>query len=52
MDISQETLINMDLYRLELKEKHEFNINVPQDEFKVNVCQVVVFEYNLQEKEG
>lgn len=47
MDISQETLINMDLYQLELKSKQEFNINVNQDEFKAYVRKVVVFEYNL-----
>ena len=51
MDISQETLINMDLYELELKKMQEFNINVCHDEFKARVRQVTVFEYNIQEKE-
>ena len=51
MDISQETLINMDLYDLELKNMQEFNINVCQDEFKASVRQVTVFEYNLISKE-
>lgn len=50
MDISQETLINMDLYNLELKNKQEFNINVLEDEYTANVRKVVVFEYDLIEK--
>lgn len=47
MDISQEILINMDLYELELKDRHEFNINVPEDEFTSFVREIAVFEYEL-----
>ena len=50
MDISQETLIDMDLYNLELKNKHEFNIIVSVNEFKTNIRQVAVFEYDLKTK--
>ena len=48
MDISQEGLINMDLYNLELKDKCEFNINIFKDEFKNFVKKVKVYEYNLK----
>ena len=48
MDISQEGLINMDLYNLELKNKCEFNINIFKDEFKNFVKKVKVYEYNLK----
>ncbi len=34
MDVSQEALINMDLYRLELVDSEEFNINMFKDEFE------------------
>lgn len=50
MDISQETLINMDLYNLELKNRQEFNINVCEDEFKAYVREIAVFEYDLVKK--
>lgn len=50
MDISQEGLINMDLYDLELKEKDEFNINIAKDEFNCFVKKVKVYEYNLTPK--
>ena len=51
MDISQETLINMDLYNLESASKHEFNINVLENEFSAYVRKVILFEYNLAKKE-
>ena len=47
MDISQEGLINMDLYNLELKGEDEFNMNVERDEFEHFIKNVKVFEYNL-----
>lgn len=50
MDISQESLINMDLYNLELKDKSEFNINIFKDEFENFVKRVKVYEYDLKEK--
>ena len=50
MDISQETLINMDLYELESKNKQEFNINVLENEFSAYVRKVAVFEYDLKQK--
>ncbi len=50
MDISQESLINMDLYNLELSKKEEFNINIFKDEFTSFVKKVNVYEYNLKEK--
>lgn len=50
MDISQESLINMDLYDLQLKEKTEFNINIFKDEFNNFVKKVKVYEYELKEK--
>lgn len=50
MDISQESLINMDLYNLELKDKSEFNINIFKDEFENFVKKVKVYEYDLKEK--
>lgn len=50
MDISQEGLINMDLYDLELKDKDEFNINIAKDEFNCFVKKVKVYEYNLTPK--
>lgn len=50
MDISQESLINMDLYNLELKDKSEFNINIFKDEFENFVKKVIVYEYDLKEK--
>lgn len=48
MDISQESLINMDLYNLELKSKDEFNINIFKDEFENFVKKVKVYEYDLK----
>ena len=48
MDISQESLINMDLYNLELVNKDEFNINIFKDEFNSFVKNVKVYEYNLK----
>ena len=50
MDISQESLINMDLYDLELNDKEEFNINISKDEFNSIVKKVKVYEYNLKSK--
>lgn len=50
MDISQESLINMDLYNLELSKKEEFNINIFKDEFTNFVKKVKVYEYNLKAK--
>ena len=50
MDISQESLINMDLYNLELVNKDEFNINIFKDEFNSFVKNVKVYEYNLKKK--
>lgn len=50
MDISQESLINMDLYNLKLKDKSEFNINIFKDEFENFVKKVRVYEYDLKEK--
>ena len=50
MDISQEGLINMDMYELELKDKDEFNINIFKDEFNNFVKKVKVYEYNLKQK--
>ena len=51
MDISEESLINMDLYDLELKNKSEFNINILKDEFNNYVKKVNVYEYDLKMKE-
>ena len=50
MDISQEGLINMDKYKLELKGKDEFNINIFKNEFDNFVKNVKVYEYNLTNK--
>lgn len=50
MDISQESLINMDLYNLELKNKEEFNINIQKNKFDNFVKKVKVYEYNLKTK--
>ena len=50
MDISQESLINMDLYELELKNKEEFNINIFKNEFENFVKTVKVYEYDLKKK--
>ena len=50
MDISQEGLINMDKYKLELKGKDEFNINIFKNEFDNFVKNVKVYEYNLTSK--
>ena len=50
MDISQEALINMDLYELELKAKEEFNMNVEEDEYHAYVRKVKVYEYDLKMK--
>ncbi len=50
MDISQESLINLDLYDLELVQKDEFNINTFKDEFSNIVKKVVVYEYNLKQR--
>lgn len=50
MDISQESLINMDSYNLELVNKDEFNINILKDEFTNFVKNVKVYEYNLKKK--
>ena len=51
MDISQEGLINMDLYSLELKNKDEFNINIAKDEFNSFVKKVKVYEYDIKQKQ-
>ena len=51
MDISQEGLINMDLYSLELKNKDEFNINIAKDEFNSFVKRVKVYEYDIKQKQ-
>lgn len=50
MDISQESLINMDLYNLELKKKDEFNINIFKNEYETFVKKVNVYEYDLLKK--
>ena len=50
MDIYQESLINMDLYELELNNKEEFNINILKNEFENFVKKVKVYEYNLKRK--
>lgn len=50
MDVSQEILINLDLYTLELKNKTEFNMNISKDEFTNYVKNVKVYEYNLISK--
>ena len=47
MDISQETLINMDMYRLELKDKEEFNINVFYNTLIPTIQKIIVYEYNI-----
>ena len=51
MDISQEGLINMDLYSLELKNKDEFNINIAKYEFNSFVKKVKVYEYDIKQKQ-
>ena len=51
MDISQEGLINMDKYKLELKGKDEFNINIFKNEFDNFVKNVKVYEYDLVNKD-
>ena len=51
MDTSQEGLINMDLYSLELKNKDEFNINIAKDEFNSFVKKVKVYEYDIKQKQ-
>ena len=50
MDISQESLIDMEQYDLELKGKDEFNINIEKEGFKHFVKNVKVYEYNLKKK--
>ena len=50
IDVSQEILINLDLYTLELKNKTEFNMNISKDEFTNYVKNVKVYEYNLISK--
>ena len=50
MDISQETLINMDSYNLELKNKEYFNINICKDNLNSYVKKVMVYEYDIKSK--
>lgn len=50
MDISQETLINMDSYNLELKSKEDFNINICLDNMNSYVKKVIVYEYDIKNK--
>ena len=50
MDISQETLINMDLYDLKLKQKDEFYINICTEEFSAIAKKVKVYEYDINQK--
>ena len=52
MDISQEGLINMDVYKLELKAKDSFNINIEKDDFTNLVKKVIVYEYELKVKDN
>lgn len=47
MDVSQEGLIDMDLYNLQLKGQDEFNMNVEKDDFEHFIKNVKVFEYDL-----
>lgn len=49
MDVSQEGLINMEQYQLEIKNKEEFNINIAKDEFTSFVKNVKVYEYDLKD---
>lgn len=51
MDISQETLIDLDKYNMDIKEKEQFNINIC-NEFERIIRKVNVFEYNLTKKGG
>lgn len=51
MDIAQETLINLDLYKLELTKKTDFNINVFVNEYNTFIRNVKVYEYNLKQKD-
>lgn len=50
MDISQETLLNLDLYNLELKNREEFNLNVLKNEFDVDIKKINVYEYDITRK--
>lgn len=50
MDVSQEGLINLNLYTLELVDKEEFNMNMFKDEFENYVKKIKVYEYNLVKK--
>ena len=50
MDISQETLIDLDLYDLELVDNHEFNINVFKNDYETAIRKINVYEYNLINK--
>lgn len=52
MDISQETLIDLDMYNLELKDKEEFNIVVCKNEFDAFLRNVKVYEYDIKEKKS
>lgn len=50
MDISQEILIDMDLYKLKLKNSGEFNINVCKNEYESFIRKVKVYEYDISKE--
>ena len=50
MDISQEILIDLDLYELKLIDNHEININVFKNDYETYVRKINVYEYDLQNK--
>lgn len=50
MDVSQEVLIDMNLYNLDLKSKDEFDINICKDEFTHFIRKVKVYEYDINAK--
>ena len=50
MDISQESLIDMEQYNLRLKGNDEFNINIEKEGFEHFVKNVKVYEYDLKPK--
>ena len=47
MDISEETLIDLDKYDLELVNKKEFGINIAKDTYYSFIRKIIVYEYNL-----
>lgn len=51
MDVTSKCLIKLSDYEMELKQKDDFRIVSPKDEFKINTVKINVYEYDLRKKE-